>query len=53
MSILSIFTMCVLVVLYGLAWHDKPATPTDTERRVNRAIQPPDARREKEKGVTH
>jgi hypothetical protein len=38
MPVSSIFILFVLIVLYGLAWHDKPAHPP--ERQDNRK-QPP------------
>jgi hypothetical protein len=35
MPVSSIFIIFVLIVLYGLAWHDKPAHPAVIGRREN------------------
>ncbi len=35
MPVSSMFVVFVLIVLYGLAWHDKPAHPVVIGRRDN------------------
>jgi hypothetical protein len=35
MPVSSMFILFVLIVLYGLAWHDKPAHPPVMGRRDN------------------
>lgn len=41
MSVSSILILLVLMVLYALAWHDKPAQPAVIGHRDNRK-QPPE-----------